>query len=286
MNSILNALTVDVEDYFMASAFEPLVPKTRWDQLESRVVRNTQKVLGILNDEGVKGTFFTLGWVAEKYPDLIRAIHQQGHEVACHGFDHRLIYNQTREEFRADVRRAKRLLEDASGSPVVGYRAPSFSVVPETAWALDVLSEEGFAYDASLLPASHARGGMPNAPREPHAIGKLMEFPMSTLRVFGKDFPFSGGGYFRLFPYALVRRGIESCHRRGTPAITYLHPWEFDPEQPRLPGKWLDRFRHYVNLDKTEAKLRRLLKDYRFGTVSEALSLYNGRGPRESKAEQ
>ncbi|MBI4396456.1 MAG: DUF3473 domain-containing protein [Elusimicrobia bacterium] len=279
-----DALSIDVEDYFMASAFEPFVPRSDWDRKECRVLSSTYKILSILDEFETKATFFVLGWVGERRPKLVREIHARGHEVACHGYDHRLIYHQDAGEFRADVRKAKRLLEDACGAPVVGYRAPSFSVVRDTRWALDVLAEEGFLYDASVLPARHARGGMEGAHRFPHQLSRLAEFPMSTVRLFGKTIPFSGGGYFRLFPYPFTRWGIRACHREGNPSIVYLHPWEFDPGQPRLKARWMDRFRHTVNLHKTEEKFRRLLKDFRFGTVRGVLEDCLGRGAGEALA--
>jgi polysaccharide deacetylase family protein (PEP-CTERM system associated) len=267
-----NAMSVDVEDYFMVSAFERFVPKDRWEACESRVVRNTEKVLSLLQERDVRATFFVLGWVGERYPGLVGKIRSQGHEVACHGYDHRLVYNQTPQEFRRDVRTAKRILEEASGGAVVGYRAPSFSIVEETRWALEILSEEGFHYDASVLPGVHARGGMPGADRFPGRIGGLREFPMSTLHLAGLNFPFSGGGYFRLLPYRFIRWGIGACHRQGQSAIVYVHPWEFDPAQPRFRVGALAGFKHYVNLHKTEEKFRRLLSEFRFGTVRDVLA--------------
>lgn len=268
----IHALTIDLEDYYMVSAFESRVPKSEWDTRESRIVRNTDIVLSVLRDFNTKATFFTVGWVAERYPGLLRRVKAEGHEIACHGYHHRLIYEMTPDEFRQDLRRAKRALEAAIGEPVVGYRAPSFSVVSETLWALDILREEGFEYDSSILPAAHARGGLIGAKRHPHWLRGIMELPMSTLSVGGKHIPFSGGGYFRLFPYPLIRHGMRACERAGRPCVVYLHPWEFDPEQPRLSAARFDRFKHYVNLHKTEAKLRRLLTDFRFGTARAVLS--------------
>jgi polysaccharide deacetylase family protein (PEP-CTERM system associated) len=270
--SVVNALTVDVEDYFMVSAFEPFVPKARWPDLPSRVVPNTDKVLGLLSEAGVRATFFTLGWVAERFPALVRRIAGAGHEVACHGQSHRLLYRQTPAEFRLDVRRARAALEDAAGAPVAGYRAPSFSLVPDTLWAVDVLAEEGFLYDASLLPARHARGGMPGGRRGPFLWRNgLAELPMSVLNAVGAAWPFSGGGYLRLLPLAAVAWGVRACHRAGLPAVAYLHPWELDPDQPRLPAPPLDRFRHYVNLRRTEPKLRALLRRFSWGTARRVL---------------
>lgn len=270
--AVLNALTIDVEDYYMVSAFEPSVPKSDWGKYESRVVGNTERVLSLLDETGVRATFFTLGWIGERFPELVRRVARAGHEVACHGYDHQLLYNMTQDQFRQDVRRAKKILEDACGAPVLGYRAPSFSVVASTRWALHILAEEGFKYDSSVLPARHARGGLAGAERFPHRLNGLVEFPMSTMRVAGTTLPFSGGGYFRLFPYGLVASGLRECNRQGRPAITYLHPWEFDPEQPRMPGRWFDRFKHYANLGRTAGKLKRLIGDFRFGTAREVLA--------------
>jgi polysaccharide deacetylase family protein (PEP-CTERM system associated) len=272
MSRVVNALSVDVEDYFMVSAFETRVPKAQWPAYESRVVQNTEKLLALFDEFQARATFFVLGWVGEKYPDLVRTIASRGHEVACHGYFHRLIYDQTPEEFRQDVRRAKEALERACGRPVIGYRAPSFSIVESTPWAWDILREVGFQYDASLLPAAHARGGLPGAPRVPFRKNGLGEFPMSTMEIAGLRFPFSGGGYFRLMPYALVRWGIQRLNRQGIPAVVYLHPWEFDPDQPRLKGKAVDTFKHYVNIRRAEKKLRRLLSDFSFRPVHDVLN--------------
>lgn len=269
-NSV-HALSIDLEDYFMASAFEPAVSKAEWDFLESRVVASASKVLKILDEAQTKATFFTVGWLAERFPYLIKTVAARGHEIACHGFFHRLIYNQTPDEFEEDVRRAKQELERASGQEVVGYRAPSFSLTEETPWAWSILERNGFKYDASVLPASHARGGIKGALRFPHRRRQLVEFPMSTLHVAGVNFPFSGGGYFRLFPYPLIRYGMRTCLKEHHPAIVYLHPWEFDPAQPRLPARWPDYIKHRLNLDKTEEKFRKLLNDFRFDTVRNVL---------------
>lgn len=260
----------------MVSAFEPQVPKSSWVDFESRLVVNTRRVLSILEEFQVRGTFFTLGWVGEHFPVLVQEIQKRGHEVACHGYDHRLIYHQTPDEFRQDVRRAKQVLEQACGVPVRGYRAPSFSIVKDTTWALAVLAEEGFRYDASVLPAAHSRGGLRGAPRHPYRVNGLTEVPLSTLRLLGRNFPFSGGGYFRLFPEWLIHHGFRSCNAKGVPVVSYLHPWEFDPTQPRLRGGRLGNFKHYVNLDQTESKFRQLLRSFRFGTVQEALASFKG----------
>jgi polysaccharide deacetylase family protein (PEP-CTERM system associated) len=225
----------------------------------------------------VTATFFVLGWVAERDAGLVRLIQAAGHEIACHGYAHRLIYGMSREAFRADVRRAKDAIADAVGAPVLGYRAPTFSVVRETLWALDVLGEEGFRYDSSIFPIHHDRYGMPAAPRFPHRVpltggAELVEFPITTLAVAGQRLPFSGGGYFRLLPYAVVRAALRRVNRRERmPAIVYLHPWELDPAQPRLPIRGLSRTRHYVNLGRTARKLDRLLADFEFAPAARVL---------------
>jgi polysaccharide deacetylase family protein (PEP-CTERM system associated) len=272
-SSIVNAMTIDVEDYFQVSAFESVVAPDRWNEYESRVAANTDRVLGILADTGVRATFFVLGWVAERDPSIVRRIAAAGHEIASHGYGHRLVYDQTPAEFRDDVRRAKALLQDASGAPVLGYRAPSFSITGRSLWALDVLTEEGFRYDASIFPIRHDRYGIPSAPRHPYyARPGLLEIPASTIRLAGTNLPVGGGGYFRLLPYWWTRAGIRRLNlAEKRPAVFYLHPWEVDPGQPRLTGSRLSRFRHYRNLAKTEGRLRRLLGDFRFGTIAETV---------------
>lgn len=267
-----NALTIDVEDYFMVSAFEPMVPKSDWTKYPLRALGSTRLILDILKESDVKATFFVLGWIAERHPELVRSIHDEGHEVASHGYHHQLLYDLTPEQFRKDIRESKRVLEGACGARVIGYRAPSFSIVKDTQWALDILREEGFKYDSSIMPAPHARGGMEGANPAPHERQGLVELPMSTLKFAGKDLPFSGGGYFRFFPYWLVRHGLKQCNGRGLPGVTYFHPWEFDPAQPRLKGRRADEFKHYVNLDKTESKFRRMLKDFPFAPAREVLA--------------
>jgi polysaccharide deacetylase family protein (PEP-CTERM system associated) len=273
---MLNAMTVDVEDYFHVSVFDGVVPRSRWETLESRVERNTERLLEIFADTGVRATFFVLGWVGERHPGLVRRIAAEGHEVASHGFAHRLVYDLTPAMFRDDVRRSKALLEEAAGRPVEGYRAPSYSVTPRSLWALDILIDEGFRYDASIFPIHHDRYGIPLSPRHPYwlnrSAGSIIEAPGSTVRWGFMNFPVAGGGYFRIFPYAWTRLGISRLNRHEKrPAIFYMHPWEIDPEQPRLSCGLLGRFRHYRNLDKTEARLRQLLADFRFGPMRAVL---------------
>jgi polysaccharide deacetylase family protein (PEP-CTERM system associated) len=273
---MLNALTVDVEDYFQVSAFERRIPRSDWGRWESRVVANTQRMLALFAERGVRGTFFVLGWVAEQYPALVREIAAAGHEIGSHSYWHRLIYQQTAEEFRADVRRSKAALERIVERPVTLYRAPSFSITPQSRWALDVLAEEGFRVDASIFPVRHDRYGMRDAPCEPHAYdlpaGRVEEFPASVLSVAGCRLPASGGGYFRLYPLALTLAAARQANRRGRPFMFYIHPWEIDPDQPRVPGVgWKSRLRHYVNLSRVEGKLARLLAALPFGTLTDAL---------------
>ena len=269
---IVNAMSIDVEDYFHVSVFDGIVPRTEWERMESRVVANTTRLLEIFDEFSVRSTFFVLGWVAERHPDLVRAIAGRGHEIASHGYAHRLVYDQTPAAFRADVRRAKQLLEDASGRPVVGYRAPSYSITARSLWALDVLLEEGYQYDSSIFPIRHDRYGIPLSGRQPYAIerngGTLVEVPGSTTHLGPLNLPVAGGGYFRILPYGWTRWGIDRVNRtERLPVVFYLHPWEIDPEQPRLRAGSLGQFRHYRNLHLTELRLRRLLREFRFDTV-------------------
>jgi polysaccharide deacetylase family protein (PEP-CTERM system associated) len=274
---VANALTVDVEDYFHVAALAPSIHRDSWTSRESRVVGNTHKLLAIFEQFDVRGTFFVLGWVAEQYPQLVRDIAARGHEIACHGFSHRLVYEQSPEEFREETIRAKNLLEDTTGSAVLGYRAASYSIVRESLWALDILVELGFVYDSSIFPVHHDRYGIPDAERIPHRLttpnGKsIVEWPLATARILGIRLPVAGGGYFRLLPYWLSRWGLVSINRRELrPFAFYLHPWEIDPAQPRVSASWLSRFRHYTNLGKCEERLRRLLAEFRFGTASDGL---------------
>ena len=275
---VLNAMSVDVEDYFHVSVFDGIVPRSTWGDMESRVSRNTDRLLDIFDEYGVRSTFFILGWVAERYPQLVRTIAQRGHEVASHGYAHRLVYDQTPKAFREDVRRAKQVIEEAGGCAVSGYRAPSYSITPRSLWALDVLIEEGYWYDASIFPIRHDRYGIPVSPREPFYVereaGALMEVPGSTVRFGPVNLPVAGGGYFRILPYPWTRWGISRLnHVEGRAAVFYLHPWEIDPDQPRLRAGWLGRFRHYRNLAETESRLRTLLTDFNFGTVAALLKV-------------
>ena len=278
MRQLINAFTIDVEDYFQVSALAAGVPRDTWDQRELRVERNTDRLLSMLDEHGVRGTFFVLGWVADRVPSLVKRIAAAGHEVACHGYSHELIYRQTPEVFREETVRAKRLLEDAIGARVIGYRAASFSITQQSRWALDILADLDFLYDSSIFPIQHDRYGIPGASIDPGKIESpsgrtLVEFPMSTAGLLGMRLPVSGGGYFRLLPYWYTRTGLRSINARGVPFTFYLHPWEIDAEQPRVPGiSMLSRIRHYTNLSRCEGRLRRVLAEFRFSTMREVLT--------------
>ena len=276
--NVPNALTVDVEDYFHVSALAASIHRDTWTSRESRVVGNTHRLLDLFGECKVRGTFFVLGWVAERHPQLVKDIAKAGHEVACHGFSHRLVYEQSPAEFREETLRSKKLLEDATGRSVLGYRAASYSIVRRSLWALDILAEAGFAYDSSIFPVRHDRYGIPDAERNPHRMAtpggnSIVEWPLAAARILGFRLPVAGGGYFRLLPYAVSRWGLASINRRDRqPFIFYLHPWEIDPDQPRVRAGWVSRFRHYTNLDKCEERLRRLLAEFRFGTARDSLA--------------
>lgn len=273
-----NALTIDVEDWFQVAAFFPYIDRSSWASRESRVVANTDRLLALLAERRVRATFFALGWVAEREPALIRRIAAAGHEVACHGYSHELVYRQTPEVFREETTRAKRHLEDLLGGPVDGYRASTYSITRQSLWALDILLELGFRYDSSLFPVRHPQYGIPGAPRFPQYFptpggGQILEFPLSTARVASMQLPVAGGGYFRLLPYGYTRAGLRSINERERqPFIFYMHPWEIDPGQPRVAeAGFTARLRHYTNLDRCEARLKRLLADFEFTTVRDVL---------------
>lgn len=271
---MLNALSVDVEDYYQVSAFEQIVGFDQWEAYESRVTANTIRVLEILAEGEVKGTFFVLGWVAERFPEIVRRIHEAGHEVATHGYAHKMISDQTPQEFALDLKKSITIIEDITGDKVLGHRAASFSVVKTTLWAIDIMREQGLRYDSSIFPIIHDRYGIPEAPRHPYQIKEgFWEFPMSTVKILGKNLPIAGGGYFRLFPYWLTKWGMERVNKEGQPVLVYVHPWEFDPGQPRIKGSMTSRFRHYTNLDKTADRLRKLCCDFRFAPIREVLQL-------------
>jgi polysaccharide deacetylase family protein (PEP-CTERM system associated) len=267
---IVNALTIDVEDYFQVSAFAGHVQRCDWDAMPCRVERNIDRILALLDESDVRATFFTLGWIAERYPDLIRRIADAGHELASHGFSHLRANEQQRDEFLADIRLAKAVLEDISGRGVSGYRAPSFSVGPGNVWAFDCIGEAGYRYSSSVYPIRHDHYGVPDAPRFAHESSPgVLELPVATVRMFSTNWPAGGGGYFRLLPYFISRwsiRRINDVDRK--PAMFYFHPWELDPDQPRVKGiRAKTRFRHYLNLKRTEPRLRRLVTDFRWDRV-------------------
>ncbi len=279
---MLNALTIDVEDYFQVTAFEKSISTKDWDRYPLRVEDNTLKILDLLDEFQVRATFFVLGWVAEKRPLLIKKIQERGHDIACHGFGHQLIYRIGPEKFRDDIRRSKALLEDISGKRITGYRAPSYSITSESLWAIDILVEEGFLYDSSIFPVIHDIYGIPDAKRFPYNIecssGTIREFPLSTLKLrflsLETRIPVSGGGYLRLFPAGMIRKAIDHINfREGQPAVLYFHPWEIDPGQPRIKAGLKSRFRHYVNLDRTMGKLRHLLSTLSFVPMSSVLNM-------------
>ncbi|MHB8711789.1 MAG: XrtA system polysaccharide deacetylase [Trichloromonadaceae bacterium] len=286
-----NYLSIDVEDYFQVSAFEAVSPPESWQRCELRVEGNTDKVLGILQEHQVKATFFVLGWVARRCPELVKTIAAQGHEVASHGYGHQRVNTRSREHFRDDVRNSKALLEDLTGQPVLGYRAPSYSIGLQTLWAYDELLAAGYQYDSSVFPIKHDFYGIPDWPRFPFCLLRqgdgdwrpgegqggqesLFEIPVTTLQLAGRNLPIAGGGYFRLFPYAFTRWGLGRINRlEQRPFVFYFHPWELDPGQPRMVGAGLkSRLRHYLNLGKTEGRLRRLLGDFEFVPMRELLA--------------
>lgn len=279
---MLNALTIDVEDYFHVTAFERHVRREEWDSYELRVAANTRRILDMLDEFDIRATFFVLGWVAERVPEMVREIAGRGHEIACHGYGHELVYRIGPERFRDDVRKSKALLEDICGERVIGYRAPSYSITNKSLWALDILIEEGFSYDSSIFPVLHDTYGIPDAPRFPHEIvrpsGVIKEFPLSTLPVMvgGKEhrLPIAGGGYLRLLPSWVVSRGMRRINAvEKEPAVLYFHPWEIDPEQPRIRAGLKSRFRHYLNLHRTEGKLKALFGELNFTRMNEVLSI-------------
>ncbi len=276
----VNGFSVDVEDWYQVSDFDAVIPRSEWDRCESRLARNTERVLGMLDEAGVRGTFFVLAWNAERHPDVVRRIAAAGHEIACHGYAHRLVYEQTPEAFRDDLARAKAVLEALVGAPVLGYRAPGMSIVPRSAWALDIIAAAGFRYDSSLLPVRDATAGFPDVPRFPHVIREhpgcvLLEFPISTARIFGRNLPLGGGGFLRVLPYRYLAWGMRRVNRHDRqPAVFYIHPWEVDPGQPRLRTQGRRGFStHYVGLRATERKLRRLLREFSFAPLRDVLGL-------------
>jgi polysaccharide deacetylase family protein (PEP-CTERM system associated) len=278
ISPMLNAFTVDVEDYFHVSAFESTISRSSWNGFESRVVANTQRLLDVMARHQIAGTFFVLGWVAERFPGLVRQIAAGGHEVGSHSYWHRLVYQTTPAEFREDLRRSMRVLEDAAGMKINRYRAPSFSITRRSLWALEILAEEGIEVDSSIFPVRHDRYGIPGACPTVYTLqtssGSLIEFPPTVVRLGGFALPVGGGGYFRLYPYWMTRSLLSQIHgTENRPFMFYIHPWEIDPNQPRLrTGSSVSRMRHYLNLSATEHKLDRLMRDFSFGPMHKVLA--------------
>jgi polysaccharide deacetylase family protein (PEP-CTERM system associated) len=279
-NGITDGLSVDVEDYFHVEAFADHVPRSQWTCFPSRVRQNTERVLRLLERNRCRATFFMLGWVAEREPALVREIVDAGHEVACHSHLHRRVLTLTPEEFREDVKRAQAAIEDAAGTAVIGFRAPTFSITRQSLWALEILAELGFKYDSSIFPVRHELYGIPDAPRWIHqrqlpSGNSIWEFPPSTVRLAGQNLPVAGGGYLRLLPMTFTRWAIARIHRQDRrPVMVYFHPWELDPEQPRLEAGWKSRFRHYTGLQKTEKRLDEILGNGRFESLSSLLEQF------------
>jgi len=276
---IINALTVDVEDFFHVAALSETIKPSDWGSFRCRVEKNTERLLTLFDEHKTKATFFVLGWVAERYPDLIKKIYNAGHEIASHGYSHQLIYTQPPEIFRQETIRSKNLLESIIQAPVLGYRAASYSITPRSKWAMDILVESGFEYDSSIFPVKHDRYGMSAAPSYPYLHrtetgNEIIEFPLSTFKIGSYKLPIAGGGYFRLFPYWFSKLGLRSNNKKNQPFIFYLHPWEIDPDQPRIEVSALSKFRHYNNLGKCESRLQYLLNDFRFDSVNSVLKSY------------
>jgi len=270
---VVNAFTIDWEDWYQGLE----IPADRWDGLEDRLAFSAHRTLEVLADAGVRATFFVLGWAAERHPALVRDIAAAGHEVATHGWSHTLIYTQRPEVFRAELERSIKMLEDLTGTRVVGHRAPFFSITNRSLWALDILGELGIRYDSSIYPVYNYRYGIEGAPRWPHAITRggvtLTEFPISTWKLLGRNLPIAGGAYFRIYPYALTRAGFRAINHSGRAGVFYLHPWELDPDHPRIDLPRRIALTHYVNLRATEGRLRRLLRDFEFAPMREVLNV-------------
>ena len=270
----MHCLSFDVEEHFQVSAFWSEARRQQWDRYESRVEDNTRKLVELLAQHGTKATFFVLGWVAERHPDLVKLLVGQGHEIASHGYGHELVTTQSPEQFRHDVRKAKDILEHLTGSPVLGYRAPSFSITDQSQWALTILVEEGYSYDSSMydrFQRSEIARGNNGLFQIDTVAGRIWEISPSTLNVCGFQVPVAGGGYFRLFPYATSKAFLQRLEKQGGKLVMYLHPWEIDPEQPRMDGSWTAQFRHYLNLHKMEKRLATLLVDFQFGSIVQIL---------------
>ncbi len=270
-----NAISIDVEEYFQVTGFDGVIEKDSWDSVPSRLHIGMDRILAILDRYNVKATFFFLGWIAERHPEMVKRVAEGGHEIGIHSYDHTLIYKQTPEKFEEDIARSLAILREHYQGDILGFRAPTFSVVKDTLWALDVLKKLGFKYDSSIFPFRRNRYGIEDAPTKPYTLDNgLVEFPMSTLEVFGKRIPVCGGGYFRLYPYTMTKYAIETLNKKhNQPAMVYLHPWEFDPDQPEVPGSAGNKFRHRVNLNQTEKRLEQLCKDFEFLPIKEILAL-------------
>lgn len=281
-----HVLSFDVEEHFQVAAFWSIARRREWDQLASRVERNTRKVADLLSEHSTKATFFVLGWVAERNPDLVKDLARQGHEIASHGYGHELVSTQTPSQFREDVRRSKQILEDLIGRPVVGYRAPSFSITSQTEWAIPIMIEEGYQYDSSIYNRFRSAQGGPETRAGTYqlktAAGTIWEVSPSTMNACGLQLPVAGGGYFRLFPYAVSKMFLRNLEKHGSQLVMYVHPWELDPEQPRMDGQVLSKVRHYLNLGRTEQRLKWLLKDFSFGPINEVIrpirDIFEGQG--------
>jgi polysaccharide deacetylase family protein (PEP-CTERM system associated) len=274
---MLNALTFDIEDYYQVEAFKDFITFEEWSRYPSRVVENTRKITAILDEQNVKATFFILGWTAERFPDMVKQLADNGHEIATHGYSHQMVYTQTKAAFEEDLVKSIEVLENISGKKIIGYRAPTYSIIEESFWAFDILIRHNLLYDSSIFPIIHDRYGVPDGERFPYRIERgngqsIIEFPLSTLRFWKWNFPIAGGGYLRLFPYWFLKKSLQWLNRQGKLGIIYLHPWELDPEQPRIPDiPPITRFRHYINLHSTAIKLRNLIRDFEFVPIRDIL---------------
>lgn len=273
---MVNILSFDIEDYFQVENFKKKIKFSDWDNYGLRVIGSTRRILNVLSQAQVRATFFVVGWIAERVPELIKEISSLGHEVASHGYAHELVYKQGEKGFRDDLRLARGILEKITGKPVKGYRAPCYSITNRSRWALDILAQEGYLYDSSIFPIRHDRGGLVGSQRFPHYIdtqyGRIKEFPISTVNLFGQNLPFSGGGYLRLLPYFILRNCARSINTQGQPINVYMHPWEFDIDQPRIKAGAFGAFRHYLNLETTEKKLKALITDFKFDSIENVIA--------------
>ena len=278
VNGKISALTIDVEEWFQVTNLQERISREQWDQCESRILINMSRILRLLSLANVRATFFILGWIAEKKPEVVQLIHAGGHEIATHGYSHRSITELSPREFKVEIQKSLELLEKITGQRAIGFRAPNYSINPDTIWAFNILAEMGIKYDSSIFPVKHDRYGFLTAPRFPFYIdlkenGELIEFPLSTIQVCGSNIPIAGGAYLRFYPYWFIRLTIKKLVKLGKPVIVYFHPWEIDAGQPRMKLRFTSKFRHYGNLYMTEQKLSKLLKDFEFGTVREVLGL-------------